>query len=156
MRDAWIVDVDGTVALRRQGEGERGPYDWDRVSEDLPNEPVISLVRSMLWVQERVIFVSGRNEVCADATWDWLREHVARGARGPGDKLMWENVYGLMMRPDTDEWRYAKDDVLKRWIYESRIRGRFNVVGILDDRDRVVRMWRSLGLTCLQVAEGDF
>ena len=27
---------------------------------------------------------------------------------------------------------------------------------VLDDRNSVVAMWRSLGLTCLQVAEGDF
>jgi hypothetical protein len=27
---------------------------------------------------------------------------------------------------------------------------------VLDDRDQVVTMWRGLGLTCLQVAPGDF
>ena len=27
---------------------------------------------------------------------------------------------------------------------------------VLDDRKQVVDMWRSLGLTCLQVADGDF
>ena len=27
---------------------------------------------------------------------------------------------------------------------------------VLDDRNQVVKMWRENGLTCLQVAEGDF
>jgi hypothetical protein len=27
---------------------------------------------------------------------------------------------------------------------------------IFDDRDRVVAMWRSLGIPCFQVAKGDF
>jgi hypothetical protein len=27
---------------------------------------------------------------------------------------------------------------------------------VLDDRNSVVKMWRSLGLECWQVAEGDF
>jgi hypothetical protein len=30
------------------------------------------------------------------------------------------------------------------------------VVAVFDDRDQVVRMWRSLGLTVFQVAEGNF
>ena len=30
------------------------------------------------------------------------------------------------------------------------------LVHTLDDRDRVVKMWRKLGLTCLQVNEGNF
>jgi hypothetical protein len=30
------------------------------------------------------------------------------------------------------------------------------VVGVLDDRNRVVRMWRGLGLLCCQVAPGAF
>ena len=34
--------------------------------------------------------------------------------------------------------------------------GNYNVKFVLDDRNRVVEMWRSLGLTCLQVADGDF
>ena len=27
---------------------------------------------------------------------------------------------------------------------------------VVDDRDRVVKLWRSLGLTTFQVAEGNF
>ena len=27
---------------------------------------------------------------------------------------------------------------------------------VVDDRDKVVKMWRSLGLSVFQVAEGDF
>ena len=32
-----------------------------------------------------------------------------------------------------------------------------NILFVMDDRDQVVSMWRNeLGLTCFQVAEGDF
>ena len=27
---------------------------------------------------------------------------------------------------------------------------------VVEDRDQVVKMWRSLGLTCFQCAKGDF
>ncbi|MFC7644091.1 hypothetical protein ACFQX6_27630 [Streptosporangium lutulentum] len=40
----WIVDIDGTLALR----GDRGPYDWDRVGEDLPNHPVVTIVKALI------------------------------------------------------------------------------------------------------------
>ncbi|KAB1900519.1 5'-hydroxyl kinase, partial [Micromonospora sp. AMSO31t] len=36
------------------------------------------------------------------------------------------------------------------------IKDRYRVVGVFDDRQQVVRMWRSLDLTVFQVAEGDF
>ncbi|WP_446680100.1 phosphatase domain-containing protein [Cellulomonas biazotea] len=32
----------------------------------------------------------------------------------------------------------------------------FDVIGVVDDRRSVVEMWRSRGLVCFQVAEGDF
>ena len=147
-RRVWLVDVDGTVALRE--EGGRGPYDWDRVGEDLPHEPVVHLVQSLILAHDRIIFMSGRNEVCRHATWHWLQAHVICSQ-------VWENAaLELVMRPDTDEWRFASDDELKRWLYETVIEPVYDVIGVLDDRDRVVKMWRSLGLTCLQVAEGDF
>lgn len=146
-RPVWLVDVDGTVAIRE--EGGRGPFDWDRVGEDQPHEPVIRVVRALILTGDEVIFVSGRNEVCRRATWHWLTAHVTGH--------VWENRSPqLVMRPDTDRWRYAPDDELKRWIYNTAIAPLYDVVGVIDDRTRVVAMWRSLGLTCLQVAEGDF
>ena len=48
------------------------------------------------------------------------------------------------------------DTIIKRNIYEDMIKPRVNVRCVLDDRDRVVKMWREQGLKVLQVAEGDF
>jgi len=30
------------------------------------------------------------------------------------------------------------------------------LVAVFDDRDRVVKMWRDVGVTCFQVADGEF
>ena len=38
----------------------------------------------------------------------------------------------------------------------KKVKDKFNILAVFDDRDRVVDMWRSLGLTCLQVAYGKF
>lgn len=135
----WLVDIDGTVALR----GERGPFDWDRVGEDKPNGPVIAVVRALMCDSQEIRYVTGRMEQCRGETVAWLRKHVMSSTL-PID---------LYMREDDD---YRRDEVLKREIYETRIREHFDVAGVIDDRARVVVMWRSLGLTCFSVAEGNF
>lgn len=57
------------------------------------------------------------------------------------------------MRPAGDS---RKDAIVKREIFDQEIRDRWRVIGVFDDRQQVVRMWRALGLTVFQVAEGDF
>lgn len=59
----------------------------------------------------------------------------------------------LFMRKDGD---MRNDAIIKKEIYEENIKGRYEVLFVLDDRNRVVDFWRSIGLICLQVAPGDF
>lgn len=136
---AWIVDVDGTVALM---DG-RGPFEWHRVEEDQPNEPVIALVRALVRDGYAIVFVSGRDEVCRPATERWLQDKVLRN-RAP---------LHLFMRPAGNN---VGDEKIKREIFLRDVAPKWNVIGVLDDRAKVVRMWRSLGLTCAQVAPGAF
>jgi hypothetical protein len=49
-----------------------------------------------------------------------------------------------------------KDSIVKQELYEKHIEPSYDVFVVLDDRNQVVDMWRSLGLVCLQVAPGDF
>jgi hypothetical protein len=134
---AWIVDIDGTLALK----GGRSAYDWARVGEDEPNEPVLAVVRALVRDGYHIIFMSGRMEQCRHATIAWLN----------GQHL---DALHLHMRPDDD---YRPDEVLKRELYEAHVKGQYEVMGVIDDRAKVVRMWRDeLGLTCLQVAPGEF
>jgi hypothetical protein len=49
-----------------------------------------------------------------------------------------------------------KDSVVKEEIFNEHIKPNFIVEFVLDDRNQVVEMWRKLGLTCLQVADGNF
>jgi predicted kinase len=133
---AWIVDVDGTLALM----SGRSPYAWHRVGEDAPNPPVVELVRALRGAGNAIVVVSGRDGVARGATLAWLDRHEI-----PHD--------ALLMRSRGDARR---DSVVKREIFESLIRWTWQIRGVLDDRDQVVRMWRDLGLTCAQVAPGDF
>jgi predicted kinase len=133
---AVLVDIDGTVALK----GARSPFDETRVHEDRPNLPVITVVRAMAAQGYWLVFVSGRTAGCRAATEKWLAEHV--GAQ-----------FGLYMRAEGDK---RKDSTVKREIFDEHIREAYDVACVIDDRNQVVTMWRSLGLTVLQCAEGDF
>jgi predicted kinase len=133
---AWIVDVDGTLALM----SGRSPYAWHRVGEDAPNPPVVELVRALRTAGNEIVVVSGRDDVARVATLAWLDRHAI-----PHDVLL------LRTRGDT-----RRDSIVKREIFDRTIRHVWQVRGVLDDRDQVVRMWRDLGLTCAQVAPGDF
>ena len=57
------------------------------------------------------------------------------------------------MRADRD---FREDSVVKYEIYRDHIRDNYNIKFVLDDRQRVVDMWRGQGLRVLQVDKGDF
>jgi hypothetical protein len=45
---------------------------------------------------------------------------------------------------------------VKRELFEKHVLPNYYVEFILDDRQQVVDEWRRMGLTCFQVAPGDF
>ncbi|MEV0898663.1 AAA family ATPase [Actinoplanes sp. NPDC049802] len=135
--EAVLVDIDGTVALMNG----RSPYDWRRVGEDEPNPSVITAVRAMHAAGHAIVFCSGRDAVCRAETEAWL------------DLFVGVPYEGLFMRAEGDS---RKDSIVKREIFDREVRERWRIVGVFDDRQQVVRMWRQLGLTVFQVAEGDF
>ncbi|GAB2858500.1 hypothetical protein GCM10022221_67500 [Actinocorallia aurea] len=139
---AALVDIDGTVALRNG----RNPYDWSRVREDLPNQPVIDTVDALHRAGHHIVFLSGRSEVCRADTSAWLLANIPSVFEHPANCT-------LLMRPAAD---HRPDVDVKLHLFEEHVRRWYSVTAVLDDRQQVVDMWRSLGLTVLQVAPGDF
>lgn len=141
----FLVDIDGTVAKRNTDDPNvRSPFDWSRVDEDLPNQPVIDVVWALADSGHKIIYVSGRSDACRKETGWWLDDHVGEEI---GDLLL--------MREDGD---HRSDAIVKRELYEKYVEPVYGKpTAVLDDRNKVVKMWREeLGLTVLQVAEGDF
>ena len=137
-----IVDIDGTLAHIV----DRSPYDYTKVSEDVVDENVAQIVRKYAQrdIQDLpdtyIIVVSGREDACRTETEQWLADN----------RIPYDEFY---MRKSGDQ---RNDAIVKKEIYDEFIKPRFNVRFVLDDRDRVVKMWREEGLKVLQVAEGDF
>lgn len=133
---AVIIDIDGTAALRVA----RGPYDFDKVSTDEPNAAVKITANALRRHGVTIVYCSGRPESVRADTADWLKAHGFPD--GP-----------LFMRDTHDNRR---DDVVKYELFDRHIRTFFHVLFVLDDCNSVVRMWRTIGLECFQVAPGDF
>jgi predicted kinase len=135
--DAVLCDLDGTLALMH----DRSPYREDLCFDDALNLPVYSYLRRAWAAGHEVVLLSGRDEGRGRAeTERWLEHH----------KVPFK---ALHMRRAGDT---RKDSVVKRELYEAHVEGRYNVEVVLDDRDQVVELWRSLGLPCWQVAYGNF
>jgi hypothetical protein len=135
---AWIVDVDGTLAIRV----DRDPFDWRAASTDLPNRPVVVAVQALAAHPEvaSIIAISGRHEQARQLTEEWLS--------------LWDVPHNeLLMRANGDS---RPDDIVKEELFRRHVEPRYSVMGVIDDRNRVVKLWRNLGLVCFQVAEGDF
>lgn len=137
--DSIIVDVDGTIC---HNNGHRGWFDYSKVIDDEPINPIINMVKMYKQNNYTVLIVSAREgtDECREATVKWLDKHNV-----PFDHFF--------MRREGD---YRRDSFVKEEIYNEYIKGKFNVEIVLDDRSAVVGTWRNLGLRCAQVAPGDF
>lgn len=133
-----LCDIDGTLAKRVTN---RSPYDMTRVCEDDLDLAVAETVRAFSDRGYKIIIVSARDESAREDTTLWLNRN----------EVPFEFIF-LRLLGDT-----RPDDEIKKEIYN-------NVVDlmdgppllVLDDRDKVVWMWRKLGLKCFQVNYGNF
>jgi hypothetical protein len=159
-----IVDVDGTLA---DHEGVRGPYDEHKVHLDKPYDVVVDWVRNLAHTEEKlhtincpffnwnaawdthpndcdcpfndvyqVVIVSGRSTVCALSTYLWLSSRITLSAafmRNRGDR-----------RPDVE----VKQEILDALL---QVVPKEQIAFVLDDRPKVINMWRANGLTVYPV-----
>ena len=134
---AIICDLDGTLAIHTN----RGPYDTAKCETDEVNMAVSQMI-AILQHGFQLFFFSGREDRFRPQTVAWLSRHGYKPEH-----------YELYMRPTGD---FRPDDVIKLEIFDRVIRDKYNVLVAFDDRDRIVSLWRNLGLTCFQVADGNF
>lgn len=150
-----IVDIDGTLAnidhrkhllptLRENGDYEPSGRSWDAfhaaAGDDAPYAEIIALSNAMHAADHGVVLCTGRGEETREQTTAWLNRHGVLFDR-------------LVMRPFKD---HRKDDVLKSEMLDMLLAEGLRPRLVIEDRSRVVAMWRARGLRCLQVCEGDY
>ena len=130
---AVCFDVDGTLA-KMNG---RGPFDWDKVGTDLMREEIADMFRGYKSQDYKMIVVSGRDGCCYEMTSDWLALN----------DIFFDEMF---MRPADDQ---RDDRLIKEEIFWRDIAPKYNVVAWVDDRPKVVRKLRELGVNVIQVAD---
>jgi FMN phosphatase YigB (HAD superfamily) len=148
---AIICDLDGTLCnvdhRRHYVEGPKKDFNsfYEAMGKDTPNRSVAHLVGLYAYESSaEIIFCSGRPERYREITTNWIVENAGINA----------DQFKLFMRPQGKE--FTPDNEVKLEIYQNKIKPYYDILFVLDDRDKVVRMWREQGLTCFQVAEGKF
>lgn len=145
-----MFDLDGTLCdLSHRLHFIQGPkknYDafYDACGGDKINYPIAALAHALFDAKYTLWLFSGRTSRVLPMTIKWLEE----SGMGPE---MW--AYMRFRR----EGDHTPDHLLKKtWWEEIPLPYRQNFLFAVEDRARMAAMWRSLGLPCLQVAEGDF
>lgn len=150
----YIFDLDGTLSLATHRlpliDPSNGPKQWrafyEACDKDEPNFPVIRLLGQLRTIGAAIWIFTGRSDIVREKTEQWLFTHTSLS--------LGELEVGLRMRKDGD---FEPDDELKeRWLKSLSEQDRQRLVMAFEDRDRVVGMWRRNGVTCLQVAAGQF
>ena len=173
MKNTVIFDLDGTLAFidkRRIKAGStsgKSPspskMDWDvffdpdNIKLDDPNPPVIKLAQMFKADGFKIVIFSGRNDRSFNTTKQWLKKFdvpfdllVMRPDKFKSDS--WPIADG---NPATPDMRFMPDDILKKKMLDTFVDIN-DVFVVVDDRQKVVDMWRNLGLNTWQVAPGNF
>ena len=146
MKKAILVDLDGTLAdiEHRVHHVQSDNKNWkafnDGMHADELNHWCADLVKAMQGENYKIIFITGRGEATRQMTVEWLEKK----------SITYDHLY---MRPLKDR---REDFEVKKEIYEDQIKDDYKVVFVVEDRASVVKMWRSIGLVCLQCDWGDF
>jgi FMN phosphatase YigB (HAD superfamily) len=143
-REIVIFDIDGTLAdvskriHHLRGSKKNWPGFFAGMAQDKAIHSMVRLCNLLFEAGLHIVLCSGRNESHRKTTEAWLQREGVR-------------YHELRLRRNDDR----RSDVLaKQEMLDGLEKER--ILFVVDDRDRVVEMWRAQGLTCLQCAPGDF
>lgn len=143
-----ICDLDGTLAdiQHRLHFVAQTPKDWKGFFEAIPGDTLRQDVLEVLLRHEdddrEIFFVSGRSEEHRGVTEEWL-ERVLDGYR----------IHRTLFMRRTHDRR--PDTEVKQDIYDAYFKGR-DIVEVIDDRPRIIAMWKANGLRVRDVGSNAF
>ena len=149
-----IFDIDGTLAdiTHRVHLAQAKKFNefFDAMVDDVPNGPIVALLNGILNTGSldtylQVIYCTGRPEKYRSVTQSFINDIQGYSRDCP-----------LLMRPNKQ--RSVPDYEIKQGMLDGILNhvSKENILYAVDDRQQVVDMWRSNGITCLQCAVGNF
>lgn len=140
-----MFDIDGTLSNvgHRVHHVDDGKAHWEdffsEAYKDPPNEWCVELLRAMRDRGHEIHVVTARPAKLLFDTKEWLDKHV-------GGK------YELHFVRSYDD---TSDDFMAKGKWLRQFPGRERILFVVDDRKKVVDMWRLEGLVCLQCSDWD-
>lgn len=150
MREALICDLDDTLTdpSHRQALAQQKKWKefYSRCGDDPVNHWCLRILDAMNIANPSLsfFFVTGRPSYVEPQTELWLKNNLPAS--------IWSNA-NLFTRPDKFE---GETPFFKQHVYDNHIKDKYRVLFVLDDDQKVVDMYRSLGLTTLQPADNDW
>lgn len=149
LKSCVVVDVDGTLAefdpasVEKWVLGEEKHWDdfFNYMEDALPVNNIVTLVNKLSDSGEHIVICSGRPDSHRQHTINWLERH----------SIPYDEVYLRPLNAD-----HVPDETVKHALLDAIREDGYQPWLVLDDRTAVVDFWRQQGLTCLQVAPGDF
>ena len=141
----YVFDIDGTLANldHRLHYIQKTPKDWDAFYEDCDRDTLIEPIARIAWnlAHQPIAYVTGRSEQVREKTIWWLNQQTLWMPNG---------LSKLYMRQIGD---HRPDHIVKPELIAPF---KDQITAIFEDRASVVQAFRSMGLTVLQVADGNF
>ena len=103
---------------------------------DKPNLAVLGIITSLTYYYP-LIFVSGRSDDYRKQTEEWLEKYDI-------------SYNALYMRKYKDH----RDDVIVKGELADEIEKEYNILGVFDDRKKVIDMWINRGIFVFDVGQG--
>lgn len=149
----WIIcDIDGTIAdlKHRLHYVKQDKKDWKSFFNEMEKDGVIEDIKDLVLQYKGngypIIFVSGRPDSHREQTKNWLENVAFKDIKFKEG----EDYATILMRRSFD---HRPDDEVKRDILLNYLKVD-NVHTVIDDRPRVVRMWKSFNLPVIDVGPG--
>jgi predicted kinase len=160
-----ISDLDGSLSLFGK---RRDPYDASHCDTiDEPHLAILGVIQTYkalydaievgpnVWAKyenaprpipfvEKTFFFSGRTDLYKAPTERFLLTKC-------GFDTVEDPFFQLVMRKHGDN---RGDEIIKREFFDEHVKGKYNVHCIFDDRPKVCRMWREMGLPLFDVGDG--
>lgn len=144
---AILCDLDGTLShravLKTPAPHMRSYYDVVEYNTDTADPFLTPILTAFLNTEKspRIVFLTGRKSATYAETCEFLKRTFPQ----------WEvhKDYDLFTRDeiiDHHEGKDDPDDLVKYRLFNEHIRDKYNVLGVFDDRRKVVALWQTLGL----------
>jgi hypothetical protein len=137
---AFIFDIDGVLSNPSHRIEHAKNKQWDEFHEkSFLDDPIAASIEICKAIdvknESSIIFMTGRPEKFRKITEKWLKDKLFNGI---------ERTLNLIMRPEGD-FRKSSHYKLSEYL---KLKENYEVIGVFEDNDFVIKMWREQGLTC--------